>query len=1032
MRYRSALLALASLLLGPALCGKTVVFWQEGFPSVDSQAPPRAVLEQALHALSPVFVSLDDLLRPETLQPGDLLVLPYGSAFPADAWDAIRQRLDQINLLNIGGRPFTVPVWREAAGWRAGPLQTIYSRSVGIDHTLIAPESTGRFAWDSEEIPFIARFAPPNAPLVKARRVFVLASDGNNGRRCGLGFFLNAKGDRLVAPVIADDLNQSRRVYLNFDPQPGYWDSLDGVGLLAATSFYAARAPVRIWVDLDRLTIEPGDRVSGTIDLRGTTHPPASLRLELCAGDRVQSSLNLVSEGAATVASIHQAFTFPVPLSEPGLYAVRATYLSANGQEDDRYTTGFWVRDVKLLHSGLQLEAGRDYFRLAGKPFLPVGANYFSTDPLGASFFVGGSIGGNAWLWERDFAEMEKQGVTMVRTGVWLNRARYLESHTDAAGERFLRAVEAFLHSAARHHMQVVFTLFAFEPQTIESPGPGQDRGRLGPGSNPYTDQAAIADQRSWVESIASRFKNVPFFSFDLVNEPSFSNPRQLWKGNTPNADPTELAAWREWLAHRYASPAALAEAWHIPAAEIGSISTVALPDPSDLEPSRIGNLHLTRAIDYNLFAQDAFSNWATAMISAIRAVGARQAIAVGQDEGGVANRVLNQFYGAAALSYTVNHTWWRDDALLWDSLMAKRPDKPNLIGETGPQPAWSPDGNWRWDESTVLPLHERKLVLGFAAANAGVLHWDWARGDTFGLLRQDGSYKPWMETLSGIAAFAQAAQPFATETHRPDIAIIIPQSLQLSAWNNIAVETQQKSVRALYNYARQSAYAVGEYQLDLLGDPKLIIVPAPWIFKEAAWSQLIAKVRAGATLLISGRIDADEHFWSRPTRTQDWAPGYQPGLLTTRENTVSWPGGSAPLTYPGDLTTLAERGVLPDGATFLETQLGSGRLLYVALPLELAESLDSISRVYRYAIGKAGIGKVYEASTEDPGILICPTQLPDGTLYALTSESSAPAHFSLRDLASGATFDIHLAPGRAALALITNTGKLAASYNLQ
>ena len=1026
MKHRPALLSLASLLLVSAAYAKTVVFWQEGFPTLDSEPLTRAVLEQALPSSSNVFVSLDDLRKPETLQPGDLLVLPYGSAFPADAWDAIHQRLDQINLLNIGGRPFTVPVWRDAGAWRAAPPQTTYSRSLGIDHTLIAPESAGRFAWDPEDL-------PRPALGLRAQRVFVLASDGNNGRRRGLGFLLNAKGDRISAPVIADDLGQSRRVLLNIDPQPGYWASPDGQSLLAHAAAYAARGAVRIWVDLDRLTIEPGDRVSGTIDVRGAAGSFfSSVHLELLSGNRVVSLLSFSLTETAAKAAFHQAFTFPAPLTEPGLYAVRATTSTVNARDTDRYTTGLWVRDQKLLHSGQPLEAGRDYFRLGGKPFLPVGANYFSTDPLGASFFVGGSIGGNAWLWERDFAEMEKQGVTMVRTGVWMNRARYLETNTDAGSERFLRAVEAFLQSAARHHMQVVFTLFAFEPQTVEGPGPGQDRGRLGPGSNPYTDPAAIADQSSWVESIASRFKKVPFFSFDLVNEPSFSNPRRLWKGNTPNADPTELAAWREWLAHRYPSPAALAEAWHVPSSDIISFSSVTLPDPSDLEPARIGNLRLTRAIDYNLFAQDAFSKWATAMIAAIRRAGATQAIAVGQDEGGVANRVLNQFYGAAALAYTVNHTWWRDDALLWDSLMAKRPDKPNLIGETGPQPAWAPNGDWRWDESTALPLLERKLVLGFAAANAGALHWGWERGDVFGLLRQDGSYKPWMETLSGIAAFAQAAEPFATETLRPDIAIVIPQSLQLSAWNNVALEAQQKSVRGLYNYARQSAYAAGEYQLDLIGDPKLIIVPAPWIFQQAAWEQLIAKVRAGATLLISGRIDADEHFWSRPSRTQDWAPGYQPGLLNTRENVVSWPGGSALLTYPGDLTTVAERGLLPDGVTFLETQLGSGRLLYVSLPLELAESLDSISRVYRYAISKAGIAEIYEASTEDPGILICPTRLPDATLYALTSESSTPAHFSLRDLASGATFDIHVAPGRAALALITHTGKLAASYNLQ
>src|SRR5208283_447105 len=172
MKHQSALLALTSLLLFPAAYAKTVVFWQEGFPAVDTEVPPRAVLEKALHPLSPVFLSLDELRKPESLQPGDLLVLPYGSAFPADAWDAIHQRLHQINLLNIGGRPFTVPVWRDAAGWRAAPPQTTYSRALGIEHTLTAPESSVLFAWDQEDL--------PRPPLnIHAQRVFVLSSDGN-------------------------------------------------------------------------------------------------------------------------------------------------------------------------------------------------------------------------------------------------------------------------------------------------------------------------------------------------------------------------------------------------------------------------------------------------------------------------------------------------------------------------------------------------------------------------------------------------------------------------------------------------------------------------------------------------------------------------------------------------------------------------------------------------------------------------------------------------------------------------------------
>jgi hypothetical protein len=415
-------------------------------------------------------------------------------------------------------------------------------------------------------------------------------------------------------------------------------------------------------------------------------------------------------------------------------------------------------------------------------------------------------------------------------------------------------------------------------------------------------------------------------------------------------------------------------------------------------------------------------------MIRGIREAGSTQAVTIGQDEGGVADRVLNQFYGDLDIAFTVNHTWWRDDALLWDSLAAKRPDKPNLVGETGVQPVWSMDGSWRWDEATALPLMERKMALGFAAANTGSLYWDWARGDTFGLKRRDGSFKPALGIVTGIARFARQAQPFAREAERPEIALVLPQSAQLSAWNSLALEAQQKCIRALYYYARQSAYAVGEYQLSLAGNPKLIIVPAPFALRQDAWETLMSKVRAGATLLLSGRIDEDEHFRSVPSRTADWAPDYRSTPLTTRENVLNLPGGAVRLSYSGEKTTYAERGLLPGGA-YLEARLGQGRILYSALPLELADQLDSIGKVYRYAAGIAGVSPAYKTEIADPGILICPTRLADATLYVVLSESSATEKVAFEDEASHKQIETKLEPGRAALLLITHSGETAASY---
>ena len=68
---------------------RVVVFWQSGFPTQDSKPISQESLTQALDGMQPVFLGLDDLRKPGVFEDTDLLVLPYGSAFPADAWKAL-------------------------------------------------------------------------------------------------------------------------------------------------------------------------------------------------------------------------------------------------------------------------------------------------------------------------------------------------------------------------------------------------------------------------------------------------------------------------------------------------------------------------------------------------------------------------------------------------------------------------------------------------------------------------------------------------------------------------------------------------------------------------------------------------------------------------------------------------------------------------------------------------------------------------------------------------------------------------------
>ncbi|MGB6728060.1 MAG: hypothetical protein WBE74_19370, partial [Terracidiphilus sp.] len=89
------LLSIAFLVaLSPVLlAAKTVVFWQPGFPTVDSEPVDHDALGKAFAGTGAVFADLKILNDPATLEGADLLVLPYGSVCPTDAWNAIRTYL---------------------------------------------------------------------------------------------------------------------------------------------------------------------------------------------------------------------------------------------------------------------------------------------------------------------------------------------------------------------------------------------------------------------------------------------------------------------------------------------------------------------------------------------------------------------------------------------------------------------------------------------------------------------------------------------------------------------------------------------------------------------------------------------------------------------------------------------------------------------------------------------------------------------------------------------------------------------------
>lgn len=1006
----------AALLPAPVLA-RTVVFWQPGFPTVASQPIEQSSLLQALNGMDAQFADVKGLNEPATLSGADLLILPYGSAVPAGAWKAIEDYLHEGgNLLIVGGQPLRVPVTETDGKFVEAAPQDTYSRVIDFRHTYEVPvPGDAHFEWRPG-------YDLPEAPQIHARRFFAV-----EGRLDGLGYMVDSTGMLVAAPVIVADhragpMRGSRIVALDFDADSGYWQSQDGIALIQQSAIYASQGATEFTVETLFSTLRPGEPPFITVHLRSPRQERLGLstrgeiKLTLSSDKEVLDSatLPITDQGIADiVAPFHQALP-------PGFYKVSAAY-SSGGRLRDFYQNGFWVEDTKALDAGPALGVHGDFLTRDGAPFFPVGTNYFTTEEDGPDF----SGPRNAWVWDKDFDEMSRHGVNFVRTGVWMPNAKFIETNTGGVNERFLRNLEAFLLCAQRHGIAVNFTFFAFSPHSGYA-------GREDPDAippNPYTDPAAIQAQQAYVRSVVERFKDVPWLSWDLINEPSFSNPRHIFRGNYPNGDPTEITAWRKWLRRKYdGNLAALASAWRTTPEQLGSFDAVPLPAPTDLAYSRYANPNEVRAVDYNLFAQDAFIGWVHSTVSLIRATGSKQLIDVGQDEGGVTDRVLNQFYGGADVSFTTNHTYWQDDALLWDSVAAKCVGVPNITGETGYQPVWAPDGAWRYDEFTGLGLIERKWALGFAAGSSGAMQWDWGRDVDFGMKRSDGSAKAWENRMRDLGTFAQNAAPLATGLVPPQVALVLPQSYQMSVYNSLAIAAQQNAVRALYGYARGEAYAVGEYQTDLLGTPKLILLPSPFGLTESAWKAIEDRVNAGAVLLVTGPFNGDAHLHDTGRQDAIGIP-YQTEALTIRDNLIHFSGGDESLSFTGNKTTVLSRALLPGGEDWNEKPLGKGKILFAALPLELNDNLEAIGDVYKYALKVAGVAPVYTTKLTDPGILICPTQYPEATLYVITSESNRE-HVDFTDVRSGREFMGTLARGRAAMLLVGADGKLLATFN--
>lgn len=236
----------------------------------------------------------------------------------------------------------------------------------------------------------------------------------------------------------------------------------------------------------------------------------------------------------------------------------------------------------------------RSGFTVEGRPFAAMGVNYFRP--------------GTGWapqVWQqfdpdatrRDFAKLKAVGGNCVR--VFLTYGSFM-TEPGVVDERGLEKLDRFIDLAEEAGLYVHPT----GPDHWEGLPEWARTDRI-------ADETVLRALEGFWRTVATRYRErSAVFAYDLLNEPAVG-----WD------TPAMAAKWNAWLAARYDSAAALANAWGMRTEEI-EWANVAAP-PRDAAPG-------ARLLDYQYFRESLAVEWTRRQTAAIKAADPDALVTVG------------------------------------------------------------------------------------------------------------------------------------------------------------------------------------------------------------------------------------------------------------------------------------------------------------------------------------------------------------------------------------------------------------------
>jgi hypothetical protein len=532
--YENSLCAEEVALIHPRREFEIAIFKEEGFPAI---ATPRLLTPEWLYNtlgkdFSITYLNSSQLKNNKYFNPDnfDLLILPYGEAFPYEEFSSIKEYLFKGGgLFNIAGRPFWAALEKTDGRWNnvvisdpykefLSPLGIKYyefidKQDIGLSVTTslnacpVNPTHGNVFPYripcrEFFSLGYLGNEGPLNSSvLVKSWRNPYKNDSGIIPQKWCL---IGAKADRHPLDPQNDYAKDNLIKIIDYLKFP-----LILYGLETDLAAYRQHEPVKILAKI----------ANG-----GREREYCSVEFELVGKDgkvvyKKERSVGLKSLEAATLEVTWQPGGF-----ESAFYKVRAI-LKHNGKIYDKEENGFVIINENILKSGPSMNTKGRGFIIGGKTAYILGTNYYESKE-GELIWVRPNI----LKIKEDFKSMRDLGMNFVRIhyhhSKWFrdyfsqvikeNLDSYLQNAdvTVLPSERSLRILDAIIQLAQEQGLIFCTDIFSLVPKEMGNPV-----GWLGLKER-IIDKKKMALQKKFIKLIANRYKDIPGITWDLWNEP--------------------------------------------------------------------------------------------------------------------------------------------------------------------------------------------------------------------------------------------------------------------------------------------------------------------------------------------------------------------------------------------------------------------------------------------------------------------------------------------------------------------------------